>query len=167
MQARHWPVPFFMDEALPLVDYYHPNQKIWRVYSNCTLQIYLLPILLHHLPDFILESLFIIFNFKNLTDFHKTMETHVDPVWVMGWATRRLAEGHKFNFVGRTCIFCFVLPMLLTEKTSYSTKNTIHIYHDDQKGDAPFLWSDFNSLTTGRKYLFYTWLVATKLHFRV
>ena len=78
MQARHWPVPFFMDEALPLVDYYHPNQKIWRVYSNCTLQIYLLPILLHHLPDFILESLFIIFNFKNLTDFHKTMETHVD-----------------------------------------------------------------------------------------
>ena len=47
------------------------------------------------------------------------------PVWVMGWATRRLAEGHKFNFVGRTCIFCFVLPMLVTEKTSYSTKNTI------------------------------------------
>ena len=35
--------------------------------------------ILHHLPDFILESLFIAFNLKNLTDFRKTMKTRADP----------------------------------------------------------------------------------------
>ena len=157
MQARHWPVPFFMDEALPLVDYFRPNQKIWRVYS-LALSKFIRSLYYYTIYQISSWKAFLSYLILKIwLIFVKRWKPMWIRVWVMGWATRRLAEGHKFNFVGRTCIFCFLLPMLLTEKTSYSTKNTINInYHDDQKGDAPFLLSDFNSLTIGKKYLFQT-----------
>ena len=63
--------------------------------------------ILHHLPDFILESFFIVFNLKNLTDFRKTMKTRADPHLSNGMSNQKAGWRSQVQFCWENLHFLF------------------------------------------------------------
>jgi len=82
------------------------------------------------------------------------METRVDQRLSTGINNQKAGWRSQVHFCRENLHFLFRVTYVADWKDIMLNEKHNKYYHDDQKGDAPFLLSDFNSLTIGRKYLF-------------